>query len=107
MATPMLSTISVPAKFCMMTRDSAGQRFDEFREITSNQDDVGALSSDIGARSHRNSNVRLHQCRRIVDTVPQHRNLRILSAKLGDPLRLLIGQQLSHGFVDADRVPLA
>jgi hypothetical protein len=45
----MLSTMSVPGEVLHddpATAPGDPQRFDEFREITSNQNGVGALSSD-------------------------------------------------------------
>ena len=46
-------------------------RIHQSQEIVANQHDLGALAGDLRTRSHGNTDRCLHQCRRIVDSIPE------------------------------------
>ncbi len=103
--TPMLSTTSVPTKFCMMiprqrraTRKVSTNLERSFPiKITS-----AALAGDVSSRSHGDSNIGLHQGGSVVDSVTDHGDIAPFAAQLGHPLCFLLRQQSSHRFVDSE-----
>src|SRR6267378_3709196 len=91
--TPTLSTARVPAKFLhdrAMAPTGNLDRIHQSQEIVPNQHDLCALAGDLSTRSHGNTDRCLHQCRRIVDSIPDHGDLSAAPHEPSNDLALLI-----------------
>src|ERR1700730_1243704 len=81
------------------TKSCDAQGIHKLGKIASDQNHIRALPSDISSGTHSNSDVGLYQGRSVVDTISDHCDFSTFAAQLADPLRFLLWEQLSHGFV--------
>jgi hypothetical protein len=63
-------------------------RIEDGAEPPAQNDDICGLDRDIGAAAECDSYIRLHQSRRIVDSIADHCHARVL-LKLADHIRFL------------------
>ena len=71
-------------------------------QVTLHQRDAGRFHRDVGARAHRDADVRLRQRRRVVDAVAGHRDAAAGLLQLGHHRAFLVRQHLGLDVGDAE-----
>lgn len=75
---------------------------DYLQQVVSEKKHVRALASDLGARTHRDSNVGFHKRRSVIDTVADHRNGFAGAAEFSHAIQLLLREKFRLHIIDLE-----
>src|ERR1039458_3894248 len=77
---------------------------DHLQEVVAEKEHVGAFACDLGAGTHRYSDVGFHQRGSIVDPIAHHYDRLPGTAELSNAIELLLGEKLRLHLVDSELI---